>query len=84
MGEKRERDVRTGYPGMKVSGKTSSLTSFSAASWMRRTTFLMVAALFMKTGAAWAAATLNLVSFGAAMALILTLTSWNETADHDR
>jgi hypothetical protein len=50
---------------MKVSGNTSSLILSAPASSISCTVFLMVAALSMKTGAAWAAATLNFVSFGA-------------------
>lgn len=40
------------------------MSSLAACS-MSWTVFLIVASLFMKTGAAWAAATLNFVSFGA-------------------
>ena len=63
---------RTGYPGINVSGKTRSLISSAAACSIRRTAFLIVAALSMKTGAAWAAATLNLSCFGAAMVVWLS------------
>jgi len=58
---------------MKVSGNTKSLTLSFAACSMRRIVFLMVAALSMKTGAAWAAATLNLVSLGA---ILLQCDNW--------
>jgi hypothetical protein len=44
--------AHTGYPGINVSGNTSSLISLDAASSMSATVFLMVAALFMNTGAA--------------------------------
>lgn len=50
---------------MNVSGKTSSLISSFAACSIKTTVFLIVAALFMNTGAACAAATLNLVCFPA-------------------
>jgi hypothetical protein len=67
---------------MKVSGNTRSLISSSAACSMSCTVFLMVAALFMKTGAAWAAATLNLVSFGGAMLFRLDLKcAWRDTSE---
>lgn len=46
--------------------------SSSAACSIRAIVFLIVAALFMNTGAAWAAATLNLVCFAA---IVLTLYS---------
>jgi hypothetical protein len=49
---------------MKVSGNTSNLISSVAACSMSCTVFLIVAVLSIYTGAAWAAATLNLVSFG--------------------
>jgi hypothetical protein len=56
--------LHTGYPGINVSGKTSRLIFSAAACSMRHMTFLIVAALSIKTGAAWAAATRNLVDFG--------------------
>lgn len=62
---------------MNVSGKTSNLTSSSAAFSIRAIVFLIVAFLFMKTGAAWAAATLNLVCFAA---IVLRLDSMTRRA----